>query len=83
MAYRSVCIGVTKHEDPSINELPGAARDARAVWAVLKDNLPGIYDTLLLDKDATIARIQEVLQVILGDAESEDVVIVSVDHRLA
>ncbi len=74
--YRSVCIGVSKHLDPSINELPGAVRDARAVWAILKDNFTDLQDTCLLDEEAALERITEALRTTLLDAESEEVVIV-------
>lgn len=88
MAYRIVCVGVGKHEDSTNAELPGASRDARAVWALLKDNIPSAQDALLLDEQATLPRVQAALQTSLGEAEDEDVVIVffaghgTPNHRL-
>jgi helicase len=88
VAYRIVCVGVGKHEDPNIPELPGASRDARAVWALFKDNLPSTQDALLLDEQATLQRVRAALQTALGEAQDEDVVIVffaghgTPNHRL-
>lgn len=88
MKIHGTFIGVNRHEDPSIRELTGAVRDATALWALFSDTLAGVSATLLVDAPATTAVVRHAIEVFLGDAESDDVVILtfaghgSPNHRL-
>ncbi|MES2659490.1 MAG: DEAD/DEAH box helicase [Verrucomicrobiota bacterium] len=85
---RAAFIGVDRHLDPEIPDLGGAARDARALWAIFSDSIPSISAKLCVDGDATLANVSTALDDSLAAAESDDVVIISFaghgtpDHRL-
>lgn len=76
MALRSVFIGINRHSDPGVPELTGATKDAKALWALFKDSVPGIVDRRLLDEEATAASIREALDASLGEATRDDTVVV-------
>jgi helicase len=77
MGARGLFIGVNKHRDPTVEELRGAKRDALALHALFVDALPDLDATLLVDSDATCARITDELRRALTEAAPDDVVIVS------
>src|SRR5216684_6154222 len=85
---RASFIGIDKHQDPEIRDLTGAARDAKAIWALFCDTLPGIEAKLLIDDKATTATIRQTLEATLGAASPDDTVILSFsghgthDHRI-
>ena len=89
MNFLGIFIGIDRYHDPSIRELAGAKRDAKALWALFLDTIPSFKATLLTDEDATCFNIIQALDNSLGTATSEDVVIISFsghgtrDHRLA
>jgi helicase len=88
MAILANFIGVDKHLDPKIRDLTGARRDATALWALFADSIEGISAKLLVDADATLDRIRQVLDETLGVASEDDVVILTFsghgthNHRL-
>jgi len=81
-------IGIDKHQDAEIRDLTGAARDAKAVWALFCDTIPEIAAKLLIDSNATTAAIRQALDETLGTAGPNDTVILSFsghgthDHRI-
>jgi helicase len=77
MAFRSTFIGLNKHADPGVPELTGAARDASALHALFTDTFENIRATLLLDEAATLDAIRAALDDALGQANEDDVVILS------
>src|ERR1051326_3978149 len=85
---RASFIGIDKHQDPQIRDLTGAARDAKAIWALFCDTIPEIEAKLLVDDNATTAAIREVFEESLGGAGPDDTVILSFaghgphDHRI-
>lgn len=88
MTIYTAFIGVNRYEDPHIDELKGAKRDALALWALWKDTVPQSQTTLLINDQATVAGIRGVLENTLGAAGEDDVVILSFsghgtrNHRL-
>lgn len=89
MALLARFIGIDRYQDPGIRDLTGAARDARALWALFSDTLPDdLNGKLLTDSDATLAAVRSALEETLGAATEEDVVLLSFaghgtnDHRL-
>jgi replicative superfamily II helicase len=88
MAIIANFIGIDKHLDPKNRDLSGARRDATALWALFADSIEGISAKLLVDVDATLDRIRQVLDETLGVASEDDVVILSFsghgthNHRL-
>jgi uncharacterized caspase-like protein len=85
---RAAFIGVDRYDDPGIGDLTGAARDAKALWAVFKDSIDGIDAELLTDSAATLEGIETALSKALDTANDEDIVIIGFaghgtpDHRL-
>src|SRR6185295_10072103 len=85
---RASFIGIDKHRDPEIRDLTGAARDAKAVWALFSDTIPGIEAKLLTDGKATTGAIRQALDATLGAAGPDDTIILSFsghgthDHRI-
>ena len=85
---RAAFVGVDRHRDPLIGDLNGAVRDARALWALLTDSMPGMVASLLTDGDATLAAVTAALDGTLGAAGPDDVVLIGFaghgtpDHRL-
>jgi replicative superfamily II helicase len=88
MAYKGLFVGVGKHQDPLINDLAGAKRDAVALWSLFEDNVEGIKAELLVDEQATHENVLSSLSRLLADAEKDDTVFISFaghgseDHRL-
>jgi replicative superfamily II helicase len=82
------CVGVDRHRDPRVPDLTGARRDATAVWALVRDTLPGADARLVADADATAEAIRRVLGDTLGAAGPDDDVLLMFaghgthDHRL-
>ena len=77
MAFLAGCIGIDAYADDTIRDLVGARRDATALWALLKDSIPNIRDTKLVDRDATVSSIRRLLDSTLGGAEPDDTVFIS------
>lgn len=88
MKIHATHIGINKHSDARISELTGAARDARALWALFSDTISDLDATLLVDEDAHVAAIRHAIHTSLGQAEPDDIVLFSYsghgthDHRL-
>jgi hypothetical protein len=89
MSLLSTFVGAGKYSDPNIRDLVGCTRDAEALHALFSDSLPDGSHVLLIDDNATTAKIRQALQDTLGKATPDDVVIFSFsghgshDHRLA
>lgn len=85
---RASFIGIDKYQDPAIRDLTGAARDAKAIWALFCDTIPEIEAKLLVDDKATTAAIRSAFDETLGAAGPDDTVILSFaghgthDHRI-
>lgn len=77
MSIKAVFIGVSRHRDPQIPELSGAARDATALWALFSDSIPELAPRLLLDEAATHDAVEQSILGALTTASPEDVVIVT------
>jgi len=81
-------IGIDKHLDHRARDLPGARRDATALWALFSDSVPKIQAKLLIDADATIEGMRQAFDETLGAAGPDDTVIISFsghgtnDHRI-
>jgi helicase len=81
-------VGIDKFADPVINELDGAVRDARALWALFSDSIPGIDAALLADNAATAQAIRSAIDQSLRSAQVGDAVFFffaghgTPDHRL-
>ena len=88
MAIHACFIGIDRFVDPKIRDLTGARRDALGLWALFTDTLPDSHLQIVVDADATFARIRQVLDETLGAAGPDDTVILSFaghgsrDHRL-
>ena len=75
MAIIGRFIGVGKYIDSSAQELPGARKDATAMWALFSDSMPTSDCKLLLDEQASIEAIKNALQETLNAATKKDSVI--------
>ena len=88
MAISATFIGINRYSDPNILDLSGAVRDATALWALFSDSVPGIQAELILDEEATVDKVFEILNTKLASAAAEDTVIISFaghgshDHRI-
>jgi helicase len=88
MAIIGRFVGIGEYIDRDALELPGARRDATALWALFRDTLPEADCQLLLDSDATANGIKKALYETLSAATSADSVIFyyaghgSPDHHL-
>jgi helicase len=74
---KAAFIGIDKYADATVRELTGAARDATALWALVSDSLPAASASLLINTNATTARIRAALAATLTDATPDDTVIVT------
>lgn len=91
MAIYANFVGVHKHLDASIRDLPGAEQDAAALWALFCDAIPGLESSsrLLMNQDATFDKVRQAMTESLSMAGDEDTVIFtfsghgSKDHRFA
>ena len=85
---RAAFIGIDRHLDPAIRELNGAARDAKALWALLTDSIDGLAAPLMINETATCVAVSQALDETLGAATEGDTVLLSFaghgtpDHRL-
>jgi replicative superfamily II helicase len=85
---RGAFIGIDRHADPLIRDLNGAARDAKALWALFSDSVADLQAPLLVDGDASLDAVRRALDETLGAAGKDDVVLLSFaghgtpDHRL-
>jgi replicative superfamily II helicase len=85
---RGAFIGIDRHADPQIRDLNGAARDAKALWALFSDSIDSLNAPLLVNGQATLEAVTAALDETLGRATEDDVVILSFaghgtrDHRL-
>ncbi len=85
---RGAFIGIDRHADPLIRDLGGAARDAKALWALFSDSVADLHASLLIDGGATLDAVRTALDETLGAAGDADVVLLSFaghgtpDHRL-
>ncbi len=88
MAIISRFIGADKYLDATIRDLPGAKRDASALWALFADTFPRANNLLVEGSNATADRIKKALWNTLEAASEEDSVIFyfaghgTPDHRL-
>ena len=88
MMIRAAFIGIDRYADTQVRDLNGAARDAKALWAVMSDSIDGVDASLLLDASASLDAVTQALDETLGAAEPNDIVILSFaghgtpDHRL-
>jgi helicase len=65
-------VGINRYADPTVPDLTGAANDATALWALFSDSVEDLEAKLLLNEEATGARIREALDETLGAAGSND-----------
>jgi helicase len=72
---KATFIGIDKYADNGIRELTGAARDAKALWALITDSIPTATTFLYTDAGATIATIRRVFHETLDSATEDDTVI--------
>lgn len=72
MTLLATFVGVNKYADPAVPDLPGAANDAIALWALFSDSVEDFEATRLLNGEATRQRIQEALDETLGAAGPDD-----------
>ncbi|GAB4015168.1 caspase family protein [Spirosoma migulaei] len=70
-------IGINRHADQNIPDLNCARRDATALWALWQDTLPETSPVLLVDEQATVARIDEVFAQTLDTANEQDIVLLA------
>ena len=75
MAFHGLFIGIDRYVSPEINWLSCARRDAVALEALFADTLGGT-STLLVDENATRARIKEEFEK-LGACAPEDTVVIA------
>lgn len=72
MTLLAAFVGVGKYTDPTVPDLPGAANDATALWALFSDSVEDLEASRLLDEEATGARIRRTLDETLGAAGPGD-----------
>jgi helicase len=73
-AFRGLFVGIDRHASPYISELSCARRDAVALEALFADTLGGTT-TLLVDEEATRARIEDEFAA-LGTSSPDDTVVI-------
>lgn len=76
MKFHSLFIGIDRYDDPRINWLSGAVRDASALHALFGDAIPGSPHVLLTDADATLDGIRSALATLATEADPDDVVFI-------
>lgn len=87
MAILATFIGIDRYAAPTISDLSGARRDARALWCLFTDSIPYISATVLCDDDATVDAVRQAIITTLNNAAPDDTVIFSFaghgspDHR--
>ena len=72
MTLLATFVGVGKYGDPEVPDVPGAANDATALWALFSDSVHDLDARRLLDEEATGERIRQALGETLGAAGAED-----------
>lgn len=81
-------IGIDRFIDPIVRDLAGCKRDATALYSIFRDGLPELDAQLIVNEEATIARIRQIVGETLGLASPADAVILSFathgtrDHRV-
>jgi helicase len=81
-------IGIDRYVDTSIPDLTGAARDAKALWALFIDTLTAADARLIVDHDATHQVVRRCIDDALTNATADDTIILMFaghgtrDHRL-
>src|SRR5260370_36198364 len=80
MAFRGLFIGVDRYASRQINWLSCAKRDAVALDALFSDTLGGTT-TLLVDEDATRARIETEFRQ-LSNCDPDDTIVIAFSARL-
>lgn len=77
MAIHAVFIGINRYQSLLIPELNGASRDAKALWALFTDSIPGLNARLLVDAEATYEEIQRSVHQQLENATDQDVLVIT------
>jgi hypothetical protein len=77
MAVKAIFVGINKQLDPTIDELTGAVRDAKALNALFLDSVPDLSAQLLLDERATKEAVSQAIFGTLSSATSDDVLVIS------
>jgi replicative superfamily II helicase len=72
MTLLATFVGVGKYDDPNVPDLPGAANDATALWALFSDSVTDLDARRLLDEEATGERVRQALDETLGAAGPGD-----------
>ncbi len=75
MTFKSLFVGVSRHQSPAVRDLPGPARDALAMKSLFEDSVDGGDFGLLIDADATMHAISDALERLLTTATSADTVL--------
>lgn len=75
-AYYGLYVGVDRYQSAQISNLASAVRDAKALHALFSDNLSGEH-VLLVDEEATTARIRDELRAMQGKSGGEDFVVIT------
>ncbi len=72
MTLLAAFVGVGKYADPAVPDLPGAANDATALWALFSDSVEDLEARRLLDGEATGEKVRKALDETLGAAGPDD-----------
>jgi replicative superfamily II helicase len=75
-AYFGLYIGVDRYQSIQISNLASAVRDAKALHALFSDNLTGEH-VLLVDDDATTARLRDELRAMQAKTSGDDFVVIT------
>lgn len=85
---RAYFIGIDRYLEPQVSDLTGAARDAKALWALFSDTYSDAKCQLIVDHEATAERLRQTIVKALGEATPDETVIFTFsghgthDHRL-
>jgi helicase len=74
-SFHGLFVGVNRYRSPDIDHLKSAVRDAQALHALFSDNI-GQAATLLVDKQATRARLVDELTRLGATCTADDVVVI-------
>ena len=77
MTTKGIFVGVDQHLHGDIPELNGARRDATALWALFSDTINGLTARLLVNENATFARVSKAIIGSLSTADRDDVIVIS------
>jgi replicative superfamily II helicase len=81
-------IGIDRFMDADVPDLAGCARDATALYSVFQDGVPEMDGQLIVNEQATIGRVRELVRETLATASAQDAVILTFathgtqDHRI-